>query len=253
VKIVVIHTIDPSRKNDIADMNSYYRATRFLLKIYQTVFSQDFHAQGDLDLPPGPKIIAANHLNATDAFHLPFVFHEKLHFFIQGNIFSFPIIGWLLARSGQIPVSLQPALKKSALDRGCDLLKHDQTVVIFPEGILNPDHQAIKAGCGAVWLSLMTGAAIIPVGFFVPDPYVRRLAFRRNGWTSQGRWQTGGRCYLQVGRSWLPRQEVSGRLNSAAVHALTARLMEKIERLSQMAQMDYVNEKGLTAGVSRFG
>jgi 1-acyl-sn-glycerol-3-phosphate acyltransferase len=222
-------------------MSVYYRSARFILGIYRMLLSRGCRVFGELPHLPGPKIIAGNHPNATDGFHFPFVFREKLHFFIQGNIFSVPFFGWLLEKSDQIPV--HPDLKKAALDRACSLLKSGQTVVIFPEGRLNPDNQPVKAGVGAVWMSLMTGAAIIPVGLFVPEEYVRNLVVRIKGRLTQGRWQIGGLCYIHIGSPWLPRLEINGRLNSATVHDLTDRLMDKIRELAHLAYLAWANDK----------
>ena len=85
-------------------MSIYYSTVTLVLKIFHRVFSQDCHVSGEPIVPPGAKIIAGNHPNATDGLFLPFIFHEKLHFFIQGDIFDLPIVGWLLSKSEQIPV-----------------------------------------------------------------------------------------------------------------------------------------------------
>jgi 1-acyl-sn-glycerol-3-phosphate acyltransferase len=224
-------------------MDTYYSTVKLILRIYQRILSQNSHVSGDLPLRPGSKIIAANHPNATDAFYLPFVFQEKLHFFVQGDVFSVPFFGWLLSRCKQIPV--WPAQKKAALEQACALLAGGQTVVIFPEGKLNPDRQPLKAGTGAVRLSLMTGAAIIPVGFYVPAQYLRNMIVQKKGRLRQGLWQTGGCCYIQIGCPWFPGQEMSGKVDEAAVRELTARLMERIEALVHLATLECVTENNL--------
>ncbi len=221
-------------------MDVYYSTAKLILRIYQGMLAQHSHVSGDLPLCPGAKIIAANHPNATDGFFLPFILQEKLHFFIQGDIFSVPFFGWLLARCKQIPV--WPAQKKAALEQACELLAGGKTVVIFPEGKLNPDHQPLKAGTGAVRLSLMTGAAIIPVGFYVPAQYLRNMIIQKKGRLGQGRWQTGGCCYIQIGCPWFPGQEMSGKVDETAVRELTARLMERIEALVHLAALECVTE-----------
>ena len=80
-------------------MDIYYNTAKGIIRIFQTIFLQDCQVHGENNLPLGAKIIAGNHPNATDGLFLPFVFREKLHFFVQGDIFDIPFIGWLLAKS----------------------------------------------------------------------------------------------------------------------------------------------------------
>ncbi|MGE5225161.1 MAG: lysophospholipid acyltransferase family protein [Omnitrophica WOR_2 bacterium] len=230
-------------------MDIYYSTAKMILWIYLHTLAQSYHASGELPLPQGPKIIAANHPNATDAFYLPFVFQEKLHYFIQGNIFSVPFIGWLLEKSRQIPV--WPGRGKVSLTEACRLLKAGKTVVIFPEGRLNPDGIPVNVHTGAIRLSLMSGAAIIPVGFYVPAQHLRNIIVKVKDRARQGRWQTGGRCYIRVGSSWQPEQEFGKKLNKTSAHELTARLMEKIEALADLANLEWEQENHmLLPGIS---
>ena len=222
-------------------MDLYYSAVKWILRLYQQILSQDFHVSGNLPLRPGAKIIAANHPNATDGFFLPFIFQEKLHCFIQGDVFSVPFFGWLLAKSKQIPV--WPAQKNAAFEMACGLLAGGKTVVIFPEGRLNPDCRPVEANTGAVRLSLLTGAAIIPVGFFVPTQHLRRITIQKNGHPSQSRWQTSGCCYVHIGSPWLAGQEINRKGEETTVHELTARLMERITALAHQAALECVHEK----------
>jgi 1-acyl-sn-glycerol-3-phosphate acyltransferase len=222
-------------------MDVYYSAAKLILRIYQGILSQDFLVSGDLAPRPGAKIIAANHPNATDGFYLPFIFKEKLHFFIQGDLFSVPFFGWLLARCSQIPVL--PSQKKTALELAGDLLAGGKTVVIFPEGQLNPDNQSVKISTGAVRLSLMTEVPIIPVGFYVPAQYLRKITIQKQGHPSQGCWQTSGRCYIHIGSPWLPGEEINKKVEEITVHELTARMMEKIAAMAHQAALECVHNK----------
>jgi 1-acyl-sn-glycerol-3-phosphate acyltransferase len=224
-------------------MDVYYNSARIIIRIFHLISSQDCHVSGELPLHPGPKIIAGNHPNATDGLFLPFVFREKLHFFVQGDIFSVPFFGWLLARSGQIPV--YPDRKRACLDQAGELLSRGKAVAIFPEARLNPDTLPLKACTGAVRLSLMTGAPIIPVGFFVSKEHLCDIARWKNGYLSQGRWQTGGHCYLHIGCPWRPGEEIGEKVDNTALHELTARMMEKIGTLAQLAQSESIKETSL--------
>jgi 1-acyl-sn-glycerol-3-phosphate acyltransferase len=224
-------------------MSIYYNTAKGIIRLFQTIFSQDCHVNGELNPPSGAKIIAGNHPNATDGLFLPFVFHEMLHFFIQGDIFDIPFIGWLLAKSDQIPVL--PENKLRSLEKAEQLLKQDQAIAIFPEARLNPEHQLLKSGTGAVQLSLLTGAPIIPVGFYVPERFLHYIERIKNGRVSKGNWQTHGHCYLHIGSPWQPGAENSGKTAQANRRELTRRLMERIEALAIMAKQDYAREMGI--------
>jgi 1-acyl-sn-glycerol-3-phosphate acyltransferase len=221
-------------------MDIYYSGIKFFLKVYQLIYSQASQISGDIPQHPGPKIIAANHANVTDGFFLPFVFREKLHFLVQGDLFSVPFFGWLLNKGGQIPV--WPDQKKAAVDKACELLAVGKTVVIFPEGKLNPDSHPMKAFTGTIRLSLMTGAAIIPIGFHVPRTHLRGRAIQKNGRSTLGFWQTGGRCYIRIGSPWLPGQEMRGKADETGLSELTINLMERIRSLVDLAALDCVAE-----------
>lgn len=221
-------------------MEIYYNTAKGIIRIFQTIFPQDCRVHGEVNLPLGAKIIAGNHPNATDGLFLPFVFKEKLHFFIQGDIFDIPLISWLLAKSDQIRVI--PDNKLLALEKAEKLLKLDKVIAIFPEARLNPDRQTLKSGTGAVLLSLLTGAPIIPVGFYVPAKYLHYIERTMNDRISKGHWQTHGHCYLHVGAPWRPGEEMDGEPKSAERHELTRQLMEKIETLELMARQDCARE-----------
>jgi 1-acyl-sn-glycerol-3-phosphate acyltransferase len=195
---------------------------------------------GEANLPLGAKIIAGNHPNATDGLFLPFVFHEKLHFFIQGDIFDIPFIGWLLGKSDQIRVLAENKLL--ALAQAENMVKQGKVIAIFPEARLNPDHQLFKSGTGAVSLSVNTGAPIIPVGFYVPAKNLHHIERKKNGRISKGNWQTHGHCYLHIGSPWLPEKEIDPPVKVADLRELTKHLMEKIETLAFMARRDCARE-----------
>jgi 1-acyl-sn-glycerol-3-phosphate acyltransferase len=221
-------------------MGLYYNTAKGIIRIFQTIFYQNCRVYGETDVPPGAKIIAGNHPNATDGLFLPFIFHEKLHFFIQGDIFDIPFIGWLLAKSDQIRVPAENKLV--ALTQAENLVKQDKVIAIFPEARLNPEHQLFKSGTGAVKLSVDTGAPIIPVGFYVPPKNLRYIERQKNGRISKGHWQTHGHCYLHIGSLWQPGDGIDLPVKVPVLRELTRQLMEKIETLAFLAQQDCARE-----------
>jgi 1-acyl-sn-glycerol-3-phosphate acyltransferase len=229
-------------------MNIYYNTARLIIRIFHLIFSQDCRVCGDLNFPSGAKIIAGNHPNATDGLFLPFVFQEMLHFFVQGDLFEIPFVGWLLAKSEQIPVI--PGQKQRALELAAKLLEQDKVVALFPEARLNPEVLSVKSGIGAVRLSLMTKAPIIPVGFYVPPQNLRHITRMMKGRVSAGNWQTHGHCTLHIGVPWLPGEEISGSVDQDNLRELTEQLMGKIDAQAFLARQDYAKETGLPISVA---
>jgi 1-acyl-sn-glycerol-3-phosphate acyltransferase len=121
------------------------------------------------------------------------------------------------------------------------VLARNQTVVIFPEGRLNPKDVVLKAGTGAVRMSLASGAPIIPVGIHVPDCSTLNIHYTSRGILHQGRWQTGGHCFIRFGSPWLPSREISESDPVENWRSLTACLMEKIHGLTIQASLESMN------------
>ena len=151
------------------------------------------------------------------------------------------MLGWLLVESGQIPV--YAGQKGVALQKSCEILTAGGTVLIYPEAQLNPEHKRIKGKSGAVRMSLISGAPIVPLGIYVPPACTRELRAQSIGRPRQGRWQTTGLCTLYFGKPWLPSEEIRGAYDADHVHALTDQLMDKIYDLSQKAHQEWLRER----------
>jgi 1-acyl-sn-glycerol-3-phosphate acyltransferase len=231
-------------------MDIYYKAIKGVFKVFHTVLFQRCHVSGEFPVRIGQKIIAGNHPNATDGFFLPSMFKEKLYFFVQGDLFEIPIMGWLFKKSGQIHVD--PLNKIASLNRGIELLKQGESVAIFPEARLNPDGQFVKSGTGAVRMSLTTRVPIIPIGFYVPPKNLKHMARLKKGEISQGHWQTHGHCYLHFGSPWLPADETDGSTEQPDLRILTTLLMEKISDQAQKAMLQYANATGMPVELASF-
>jgi 1-acyl-sn-glycerol-3-phosphate acyltransferase len=228
----------------------YYKTAKAIIRIFHFLLAQDCHVNGERGYLKGAKIIAGNHPNATDGLFLPFLFPEKLHFFIQGDLFSLPFFGWLLAKADQIPVI--PGEKHLALEKAAHLLEEDKAVALFPEATLNPDGQPVKSGTGAVRLSQMTNTPIIPVGFYVPPKHLHYFERMRSGRKTKGHWQLRGRCYLHIGSPWLPGNEMDVPFGADALRNMTERLMYKINDQAKLAMQDFISETGLSAELASF-
>ncbi len=215
-------------------MEFWYNFAKGILRIYMTFLVEGFDVRGKENLEPGPKIIVANHPNATDAFFLPFIFPEKLHFLIQEETFGIILIGRLLKLADQIPVVAGRG--REALGEACEKLSQGQSVVIFPEGHLSHGKALRRAGSGAAMLALKSGAPVVPVGFYVPPEFTRTIRLSNNDRATEGRWQLGGRCSIQIGEPW-KLDLISYRDQSyRSLRELTEVIMLKIQNLVQLAE-----------------
>lgn len=222
-------------------MNLCYASLKLLLKTYRIILPQDCRIINADRIPPGAKIIAANHPNVTDTFHLALEIKEPLHTLIMGDLFSIPVFGWMLAASGQIPVYGND--KKIALQKACELLGTGSTVLIYPEARLNPGNQYLKGKAGAVRMSLTSGAPLIPLGIYVPDSCTRALRLQAGGRIRQGCWQTKGSCYLYFGDPWFPSYEIHASMDNTSIYTLTDQLMGQIYALSQKAFQAWLQDE----------
>ena len=217
-------------------MQLYEELIKLYTNGYLRLFSLKCNVSGTYPLPKGSKIIAANHPNATDSFHLVPLLEETPRFLMRSKLFSKPIIGWLLNQAGQIEVS---GCGKRAFEEACMLLQLGQTVVIYPEGRLNPEYESLKVKTGAVRISLATGAPIIPLGIYVRPEHIKDMRQFVGGRFSQGYWQVSGPCHLRFGTPWSPKP--SGN-QPAEIHRVSQKLMGQIHSLVDEIQKELTCE-----------
>lgn len=215
-------------------MDTWYNLAKGIVRGYIAVFIDSIQVEGRRWLPPGPKIIVANHANVTDGFLLPFITKEKVHFFIQRETFELPLLGRLLTMADQIPVAVGQG--RHALDIALEKLTMGHVIAIFPEGQLNHGKEMRRAGTGAALLSIESGAPLVPVGFYVPPKFVR--LFQISGLhnrESSGGWQFGGKCFVSIGEPWYPNL-VQENINYRKMRELTDTVMTRIGELVNQAK-----------------
>lgn len=218
-------------------MDFWYELTKGIPWLYMKILVKGFNINGKENLKTGPKIIVANHPNATDGFYLPFIIQEKVHFFIQETVFQIPFFGTLLRLSDQIPVS--PGNGRRAIKLACEKLHQGHSVAIFPEGRLNHGGEILRGGIGAALLAQESGVPLVPVGFFVPEQFTRMIRLKRESWVSSGRWQLGGRCYIQVGKARNLERLNHRERNYRNLREVTEDIMETIRSLVRLAEESF--------------
>ena len=202
-------------------MNASYEILRSILSGYMKVFAVTRRVTGDFPLPEGPKIIAANHAYATDAFHLSFLLREHLHFVMQKSFFANPLFAWIFSKAGQIKVDGEN--RGQTFKQACEILERGETVVIFPEGKLVSPGERVCARTGAIRMALATGAPIIPLGMYTLPQNVTNVSLRWHARPRSGTWQVRGECNLKFGTPWKPEP--------SNIHTLTDELMNRVYSL----------------------
>lgn len=137
-------------------------AARFMQQVTLKLFA-NLEVIDSENVPPfGPVIIVANHQSSADPPLITATAPRKVHFLAKRDLFSGPIVSWLLRQYGAYPLNREgadPAAYRWALNQ----LKHDKAVVIFPEGTRNPGCMK-KALPGVAQLALKSEAPLLPVG-----------------------------------------------------------------------------------------
>jgi 1-acyl-sn-glycerol-3-phosphate acyltransferase len=222
------------------NMNTAYWIGRKLLGLYRFFFIGKIYARGIEHIPPGPKIIVANHANVTDSFTLPLVMSEKLHFVIQGSVFDLPVLGKLLKRAEQVPCYAEQGLKM--IHEAQKKLNQGGCVIIFPEGRLNNNEQLLKAGIGAAMLAEKANVPVVPLGFYVSRKNVvllQRQVFRN--YVSRGGFQWRGECMLHFGKPLIFSMEDGTKKIHTSLRKVTTQIMEEIKQLVENARQDSEN------------
>jgi len=212
----------------------WYQVSKTVLRFYKFFCIHSIQLQGKENLLTGQsKIIVAIHANATDAFVLPFIVPDKLHFLILEENFSIPVFGRLLALADQIPVVLGRG--REGLSIAKKRLFEWNSVVIFPEGYLTHGKRLRRAGAGAAILACETGRPIGTIGFFVPSKFThtfRRRFFNRG---TVGRWQVRGNCFVHVGNPIFAPPDSGFESTYRFFRHLTDNVMAEISNLVKQA------------------
>jgi len=219
-------------------MDFWYSTAKAIVGTYIAVFIRKILVQGNENVPSGPKIVVANHALASDAFLLPFLFPEKLHFFVQGELLTLPVFGKVLEKADQIPV--YPGQGQQAMLNAREKLEQGKTIAIFPEGKLNDGKGLLRAFSGAARLTLETGAPILPVGIYTPPEYARAIKSKFFGRSTYGSWQFGGPCFVSIGDTVQPAVDRIAELNqyyNRTVREYTDDIMQRINVMVERARV----------------
>lgn len=204
-----------------------------ILWLYRTICVRQVRVQGRERIVSGARILVSNHARVSDSFLLPFIF-GRLHGMAQVEAFTLPILGPLLARSGQVPVI--PGRGREALQRAEALLLGGETILIYPEGRLSHGSEMLRGKTGAARLALKSGAPFQPVAVHVSEKHTRVMHGHFYGRPTVGIWQFGGTAYVAIGEAWRPFAHLDGKPEISEVRRATDEIMERVRALLEAAR-----------------
>src|SRR5271157_1714579 len=94
------------------------------------------HVKGLENIDPSrPVVYAANHLSALDIPVLYATIPGQFRIMAKRELFRYPVLGWHLKRSGQIPIVYGDAhASLRSLNKANESLRHGLPLMVFPEG-----------------------------------------------------------------------------------------------------------------------
>ena len=128
-----------------------------------------FKVHGKENLPQtGAFVIAPNHYSEIDPLVVGSMLwrHGRVpRFLAKESLFKVPVVGWFLAKSGQVPVTRGHGHGGAPIVKAEGIVEKGHIVVVYPEGTLtrDPDLWPMRGKTGAARIALDYGIPVIPV------------------------------------------------------------------------------------------
>ena len=214
-----------------------YTVGRTLIALYARFFLE-LDILWQAPLPPGPKLIVANHPSFSDPFALALLSSRPISLLITSVAFLIPVLGLYLRWSRHIPVVEDAG--RPAFDEALSQLKSGKSVALFIEGHYSPPEGGFcEPRTGAARLALSAGVPIVPVGIHLPRERLRRINSRIKGETYPQYWYLRGPLRMTVGKPIHLDGDVEDRPH---VVAESQRIMRRIVDLVEQGEA-FVKEK----------
>lgn len=172
-----------------------YRLVRGLTRLLLGVFYRRIDVVGIERIPAGrPVILAANHQNAlVDPLLLLATVPRRIVPIAKAPLFGYPLLGPALRMIGAVPVhrrqegGTDPARNDAMFDAAARALQRGGAILIFPEGLSQPQPVLMPLRTGAARMLLRAeatagrplGVALVPVGLVFHEP-----GTFRTGWAT---------------------------------------------------------------------
>lgn len=112
----------------------------------------------------GPAVYVVNHLSALDIPTLYASLPFQFRILAKKELFRYPVLGWHLKRSGQIPIERENARSSlKSLARASEALKHGMSLVVFPEGGRSANGQLQPFLGGSFYVAIKAQVPVVPM------------------------------------------------------------------------------------------
>ncbi len=207
--------------------------------------------RGAENLPKSGAVIAVcNHISYAD----PLTFSQFLYqngraprYLGKAEVFKIPVIGKIIAGSGQIPVERETENAHLALGHAIAFLNSGHCLGVYPEGTLtrDPNFWPMRAKTGVARLALMTGVPVIPCAQWGAQELLPRYGKLPRFWKRTRITVVAGKP-VDLSR-WAGKYEDQAALVAATAEIMSAitRLLEEIRGESAPAEIFDLHASGL--------
>lgn len=125
----------------------------------------------------GPVILAANHITNFDVFPIQFALPRPIFFMGKAELFKNPLMDLFLRNLSSFPVN-RGEKDEWAMRHAAKVLKHGQTLGMFPEGKRSKGKGLTVAKTGVARLALDANCPIVPLAVVGSDQFFKRFPHR---------------------------------------------------------------------------
>ncbi|MXV89482.1 MAG: 1-acyl-sn-glycerol-3-phosphate acyltransferase, partial [Acidimicrobiia bacterium] len=143
--------------------NLMYYSFRFALRVVGRTYLR-MRRRNHRRMPDGPVILTpAGHRSNLDTPLIGAAAPRRLNYMAKSSLFKSPMWTRMLTAIGGFPTE-RDRVDRRALRCAREVLRRGEALVVFPEGERKSGPRVQPLFDGPVWLSVMTGAPILPVG-----------------------------------------------------------------------------------------
>jgi 1-acyl-sn-glycerol-3-phosphate acyltransferase len=173
------------------------------------------------NVPEGGVILAPSHRSMMDIPFIAWVTPRRIRYMGKAPLFRIPVLGALFRVLGGFPVERDGSDRK-AVREAMAMLSAGDPLLVYPEGTRQHGPKIQPLEPGAAYLSLRTGAPILPVGIAGSEEILR---------SHSSKVPRFARVAMVVGTPLTPPARDTSAVPRAMVDDLSAQLADELQRL----------------------